>query len=82
MDMGSFCQAQGVTSEFKYEAKGGPTLKNNYDLIVEKVAGTKKIEAMTAHAWLRVGDKIVTGGGDTARHRILTSFADRSDAAP
>jgi len=28
-----FCQAQGILSESKYENKGGPTLKHNYDLL-------------------------------------------------
>ena len=32
-----FCQALGITSEFKYEEKGGPSIKDNYDLIVRNV---------------------------------------------
>ncbi len=41
-----FCQAQGVTSEMKYEAKGGPSLKNNYDLIVSNVTVSKRLESI------------------------------------
>ncbi len=33
-----FCQAQGVVSENKYEVKGGPSLKENYNLLVKNVA--------------------------------------------
>jgi serine/threonine-protein kinase HipA len=32
-----FCQAQGVISEEKYEEKGGPTIKDNYQLIMKNV---------------------------------------------
>lgn len=31
---------------------------------------------ITAHAWLRAGDKIVTGETEAARHKALASFAD------
>lgn len=33
-----FCQAQGFVSENKYESNHGPTLKDNYHLIVKNVA--------------------------------------------
>ena len=33
--------------------------------------------AIAAHAWLRAGDKIVTGEHEAARHRQLASFAGR-----
>jgi serine/threonine-protein kinase HipA len=39
-----FCQAQGITSEFKYEAKGGPSIKHNYDLIVKNVGIRNRLE--------------------------------------
>lgn len=32
--------------------------------------------AIQAHAWLRAGDKIVTGEREAANHRQLASFAD------
>lgn len=41
-----FCQAQGVVSEYKYEAKGGPTLKDNYQLIKTNVTISKRSQAM------------------------------------
>lgn len=39
-----FCQAQGKTSEFKYEDKGGPTLLNNYQLIKNHVSPVKRVQ--------------------------------------
>jgi serine/threonine-protein kinase HipA len=44
-----FCQAQGIVSEFKYEAKGGPSLKDNYDLIVKNVMASKKFKAINSY---------------------------------
>jgi hypothetical protein len=38
--------------------------------------GTDNSAALAAHAWLRAGDKIVTGEGEAARHKQLASFAD------
>lgn len=35
----------------------------------------KKPDAIAAHAWLRAGDKIVTGEREAAAHRQLASFA-------
>ncbi|PIP88999.1 MAG: hypothetical protein COW01_15540 [Bdellovibrionales bacterium CG12_big_fil_rev_8_21_14_0_65_38_15] len=41
-----FCQAQGIVSEHKYEAKGGPSLKDNYQLIKSHVTITKRSKAL------------------------------------
>ena len=41
-----FCQAQGVVSEHKYEAKGGPSLADNYNLIKSKVTVAKRSKAL------------------------------------
>lgn len=41
-----FCQAQGFVSEEKYEAKGGPSLKDNYNLIKSNVTITKRSKAL------------------------------------
>jgi serine/threonine-protein kinase HipA len=41
-----FCQAQGFVSEEKYEAKGGPGLKDNYNLIKSNVSITKRSKAL------------------------------------
>lgn len=41
-----FCQAQGVVSEAKYEFKGGPSIKKNYELLLNSVTATKRIQAL------------------------------------
>lgn len=41
-----FCQAQGITSELKYEDKGGPTLLQNYEVILKHVSPQKRLESV------------------------------------
>lgn len=41
-----FCQAQGFVSEEKYEAKGGPSLKDNYNLIKSNVIVKNRSKAL------------------------------------
>ena len=43
-----FCQALGITSEFKYEDKGGPSIKDNYNLIVSNVGIRQRKESIYA----------------------------------
>lgn len=45
-----FCQAQGIVSEEKYELKGGPSIKDNYDLIIQNVNIRKRMD--NAYAFL------------------------------
>lgn len=37
--------------------------------------GVQRGEAMGAHAWLRVGDRIVTGRREAASHTVVSTFA-------
>jgi hypothetical protein len=32
--------------------------------------------SMTAHAWLRAGDKIITGGAAVVEHRVIATFGE------
>jgi serine/threonine-protein kinase HipA len=41
-----FCQAQGITSESKYEINGGPSIKANYELIKSNVTIKKRVQAL------------------------------------
>ncbi|MDC1174877.1 type II toxin-antitoxin system HipA family toxin [Bacteriovoracaceae bacterium] len=41
-----FCQAQGFVSDEKYEAKGGPSLKNNFNLIKSNVTINQRSKAL------------------------------------
>lgn len=64
-----FCQAQGITSEFKYQIKGGPSLKDNYDVIVEKVSAVKKLEAIETYLnW--VAFNLLIGNNDSHSKNI------------
>ncbi len=42
-----FCQAQGFTSEQKYEDKGGPTIKQSYELILKHFPAKKRLRSLT-----------------------------------
>ena len=41
-----FCQAQGILSESKYENKGGPNLKQNYDLIAATIPVRARLKSL------------------------------------
>lgn len=43
-----FCQALGITSDSKYEAEGGPTLKVNYELLVKNVSAKYRFRDILA----------------------------------
>jgi serine/threonine-protein kinase HipA len=43
-----FCQAQAMISDYKYEAKGGPSLKDDYNLVMQHVTITKRLEALNS----------------------------------
>ena len=43
-----FCQALGVTSEFKYEDKGGPSIKDDFTLILANVGIRQRRESIYA----------------------------------
>ncbi len=42
-----FCQAQGFTSEQKYEDKGGPTIKQAYEIILQHFPAKKRLVSVT-----------------------------------
>lgn len=44
-----FCQAQGIPSSKKYEIKGGPSLKDNYNLIVTNVTIKERLRSTYAY---------------------------------
>lgn len=41
-----FCQAQGVVSDNKYESLGGPSLRDNYQVILKNVAIKNRIKSV------------------------------------
>jgi serine/threonine-protein kinase HipA len=68
-----FCQAQGVTSEQKYEAKGGPGIKENYQLIIDNVYFKKRVES--AHLFLDwICFNLLIGNNDSHSKNISFLF--------
>lgn len=77
-----FCQAQGFTSEFKYEAKGGPSLKMNYNLILDHVTVSLRLSNIGAYLdWLCFN--LLIGNNDTHSKNISLIFqAGKNELAP
>lgn len=77
-----FCQAQGHTSEFKYEVKGGPSLKNNYELILTHVTVTKRLQSLEGFLnW--VCFNLLIGNNDSHSKNIsLLLRQNRNELAP
>jgi serine/threonine-protein kinase HipA len=71
-----FCQAQGVVSEQKYEERGGPSIKDNYQLIVKNV-GIKKRAANTFAFLDWICFNLLIGNNDS--HSKNISFLLRDD---
>lgn len=77
-----FCQAQGVVSEAKYEFKGGPSIKNNYELLLNHVTATKRIQALQEFlSW--VSFNLVIGNNDSHSKNISLLLVDnKNELAP
>lgn len=70
-----FCQAQGFISEQKYEAKGGPGLKDNYNLIKSNVTIKKRTKALFDYLdW--VCFNILIGNNDSHSKNISFLLVD------
>lgn len=77
-----FCQAQGIVSEIKYEFKGGPNIKNNYDLIINNVTATKRIQALQQFlSWLSFN--LLIGNNDShSKNLSLLLINNKNELAP
>jgi serine/threonine-protein kinase HipA len=77
-----FCQAQGLTSESKYEEKGGPSLKRNFDLIQKHVTIKKRAESMSSFMdW--VCFNLLIGNNDSHSKNISLLYQEgRVELAP
>ncbi|MBC7421465.1 MAG: type II toxin-antitoxin system HipA family toxin [Bdellovibrio sp.] len=77
-----FCQAQGITSEFKYEAKGGPSIQRNYELILNSVAAKKRLpNAEDFLDWICFN--LLIGNNDSHSKNISLLFHDgKNELAP
>tara|TARA_B100000749_G_scaffold280899_1_gene281186 strand:+ start:286610 stop:287869 length:1260 start_codon:yes stop_codon:yes gene_type:complete len=76
-----FCQAQGVWSEEKYEDKGGPTLQDNYNLIVENIRARKKLaNAEDFLDWISFN--LIIGNNDGHSKNLSLLLKDGIELAP
>jgi len=77
-----FCQAQGVVSEMKYEVKGGPTIKDNYNIVTKNVGiKTRKSATFSFLDWLCFN--LLIGNNDSHSKNIsLLLFDGKIELAP
>jgi serine/threonine-protein kinase HipA len=77
-----FCQAQGVLSEEKYEFKGGPSIKNNYDLLLNHVTATKRIYALQEFlSWISFN--LIIGNNDShSKNLSILLVNNKNELAP
>jgi len=77
-----FCQAQGVVSEAKYEFKGGPGIKNNYELLLNHVGATERIQALQEFlSWLSFN--LLIGNNDShSKNMSLLLVDNKNKLAP
>lgn len=65
------CLPQAIAAKWMLRRRGLPST-----LYLGVTPDKKSPELLSAHAWLRVGDKVVTGEREAARHQVLATFAD------
>jgi len=77
-----FCQAQGIVSEAKYEFKGGPSIKKNYEVLLNHVTATKRIHALQEFlSW--VSFNLIIGNNDSHSKNIsLLLVNNKNELAP
>ena len=71
-----FCQAQGIVSEQKYEDKGGPSLKDNYELIKKNVSIQYRASALFTYLdWICFN--ILIGNNDSHSKNLSLLLKDQ-----
>lgn len=71
--LGFVCLPQAIAAKGMLRRRGLPST-----LYLGVTPGRARPEAITAHAWLRAGNKIVTGEAEAAQHQVLASFGGDS----
>lgn len=69
--LGFVCLPQAMAAQTLLRRRGVATT-----LYLGVAPKLEKAQGITAHAWLRAGDKIVTGESEAANHRELARFGD------
>ncbi len=76
-----FCQAQGVISENKYESRGGPGIKENYEIIRKHVSPKYRLEAVTRYLeWISFN--LIIGNNDSHSKNLSLLMRNGIDLAP
>jgi serine/threonine-protein kinase HipA len=77
-----FCQAQGIPSDFKYESRGGPSIKKNYELILNHVAPKKRVPNLESFLdWICFN--LLVGNNDSHSKNISLLFLEnKNELAP
>ncbi|NCT57169.1 MAG: type II toxin-antitoxin system HipA family toxin [Legionella sp.] len=77
-----FCQAQGIVSEEKYEFKGGPSIKANYELLLHHVTPTQRMQALQQLlSW--VSFNLLIGNNDShSKNLSLLWVKHKNELAP
>ena len=77
-----FCQAQGIPSDFKYEAKGGPSIQQNYELILKNVPPKKRLQNIESYLdWICFN--LLIGNNDSHSKNISFLFHEgKNELAP
>ncbi|MDF1827849.1 MAG: type II toxin-antitoxin system HipA family toxin [Legionellaceae bacterium] len=77
-----FCQAQGIVSEEKYEFKGGPSIKANYELLLHHVTPTQRMHALQQLlSW--VSFNLLIGNNDShSKNLSLLWVKHKNELAP
>lgn len=76
------CQAHGITSESKYEDKGGPSIKDNYNLLVTHISVKKRLESL--HRFMDwICFNLLIGNNDSHSKNLSLLFqAGKNELAP
>ena len=76
-----FCQAQGILSDSKYESNGGPSIKDNYELIKKEVMAKKRFENLnTFLEWISFN--LLIGNNDSHSKNISFLMNPGIELAP
>lgn len=76
-----FCQAQGILSSSKYESEGGPSIKNNYELLKKYVSAKYRFRDLNAFLdWICFN--LLIGNNDSHSKNISFLMQDGLQLAP
>ena len=76
-----FCQAQGILSSSKYESEGGPSLADNWQVMMNNVSATSRIKNMPMFLdWICFN--LLIGNNDSHSKNISFLMTSKMNLAP